>query len=555
MLALGKRAVLVVCALALVMTLGASFSTQATIPQLSGAVFTTTADGSLVNGSIYNDRNDVYLDGGPGPHAPASASGLPTGWYYYQVTDPAGKVLLSKDRVTDRSFFVNSHGVISSIGGSPHMTGTDLDHGDLGAITVQLMPYKPTPNKGGVYKVWVTPVGDYVAGGGVFGFVPARSKTDNFKVKGKLGYEDPLTVRKFDDSNANGIWDAGETELNWLVDISGPNYSNTLATPFEIIADPAGDWTVAERLQDGWKQTAVFVDGVAAVPPTLSITIGVAGLPSEHHTVVFGNIQLGDVTARKFYDRDADGVKDASEPFLPGWKMRLEGTDVRGETITPVEAFTDVQGEAVFADLLPGSYRVTEVLPNDAGWQPSTPVTLSVVLAEGGHESVLFGNSYQGTASFGTKGYWHNQNGIARVTQDDIDAINLLDPYMGATEYWATPFDGSWQPTNYSYFGIGAWGEISDYLTAPVSVSPYRFQLSQQLLVFVLNLRHELPDDGYVQLPDDTWTSGSSIIDEAISSWVNGANAPGTEMIGLLDWFNNSTSVKYIPYTPPPVSY
>ena len=66
----------------------------------SGAIFTTLADGSRVNANIFSAKCDglgVYLDGGPGPNAPATAAGLPDGDYFYQVTDPSGKVLLSTD--------------------------------------------------------------------------------------------------------------------------------------------------------------------------------------------------------------------------------------------------------------------------------------------------------------------------------------------------------------------------------------------------------------------------------------------------------------------------
>jgi len=59
-----------------------------------------------------------------------------------------------------------------------------------GAITVELFPYLRTPNPGGEYKVWMTPVGDYACSltdqkqcnVGFFGFIPSKSKTDNFKV-------------------------------------------------------------------------------------------------------------------------------------------------------------------------------------------------------------------------------------------------------------------------------------------------------------------------------------------------------------------------------------
>ena len=165
----------------------------------SGAIFTTLPDGSEVNFNHFPTKQDVYLDGGPGPGAPAGAAGLDDGTYVFQVTDPSGKVLLSTDVASCRQFTV-SGGVISGVVDTAceHVTGTDVDHG---ATTVQLFPYLDTPNNGGVYKVWVTTVEDFLAGcaslgvpnglavvdcgqvgGNRHGFVPAHSKTDNFKV-------------------------------------------------------------------------------------------------------------------------------------------------------------------------------------------------------------------------------------------------------------------------------------------------------------------------------------------------------------------------------------
>ena len=150
---------------------------------LSGALFTTTVDGSRVNANIYDAKADVYLDGGPGNGAPASSAALPAGDYYFQVTDPSGHTLLSQDALECRRVRINSSGVIehSYAGtGCQHATGTDVDHASLGAITVQLMPYADTPNHGGEYKAWITPVADIGLDGT---FQHSRSKTDNFKVK------------------------------------------------------------------------------------------------------------------------------------------------------------------------------------------------------------------------------------------------------------------------------------------------------------------------------------------------------------------------------------
>lgn len=167
----------------------------------SGAIFTTLVDGSEVNLNQFPSKEDVYLDGGPGPGAPATAAGLDDGTYVFQVTDPSGKKLLSTDAAKCRRFTVVG-GLITGVvaaGGCEHNTGTDIDHG---AKTVQLFPYDDTPNPGGVYKAWVDRVDDFLAGcaalgvgsgldvvdcgynaGNFHGFVPAHCKTDNFKVK------------------------------------------------------------------------------------------------------------------------------------------------------------------------------------------------------------------------------------------------------------------------------------------------------------------------------------------------------------------------------------
>jgi len=211
---------------------------------VTGAIFTTTVDGTIINENVhYTYKTDVYLDGGPGPHAPSTAAALQPGDYYYQVTDPSGKYLLSTDHISCRAVHVNEYGVISQVyegvnyewsQGSwvpvpcKHNQGVDVDHSELGAITVQLFPFDDTPNNGGVYKAWMTPVAYYQGDpnyvpqkrndplngedyqpGYFHGFIPKYSKTDNFKVFEKVPhYITPLiTVQKFHDKNFNGIFD------------------------------------------------------------------------------------------------------------------------------------------------------------------------------------------------------------------------------------------------------------------------------------------------------------------------------------------------------------
>jgi len=152
------------------------FSARA-IDQVTGAIWTTDPYGERVNGNLYANAKDVYLAGGPHKKG---AAGLPDGIYYFQVTDPPGKTLLSKDDISDRRFEVK-YGYIYDIDGGTHNNNDDTTRG-LG-IVVQLWPFTSTPNKGGVYKVWVTKNESYTLGQGTFGFISSLSKTDNFKVK------------------------------------------------------------------------------------------------------------------------------------------------------------------------------------------------------------------------------------------------------------------------------------------------------------------------------------------------------------------------------------
>ena len=147
----------------------------------SGAIFTTFWDGSAVNANHFQYATDVYLDGGPGANAKSTAAALPEGDYVFQVTDPNGSILLSEDPAECRVFHVDAVGAISSVGGGDcaHATGTDVNDGGL---TVQLWPFYQSPNQGGVYKVWVTPLNQFDPSSGDFGFSPSASKTDNFKV-------------------------------------------------------------------------------------------------------------------------------------------------------------------------------------------------------------------------------------------------------------------------------------------------------------------------------------------------------------------------------------
>jgi hypothetical protein len=269
--------------------------------QLSGAIFTTVANGTEVNFNIYGDKNDVYLDGGPGPGAPQTAAGLPDGVYVFQVTDPSGKTLLSTDIAACRRFRVSSGIITMLIVASPtcgaaHQTGVDADHG---AVTVQLMPYNNTPNNGGEYKAWATPVGNYTCpltavdcGSDTHGFVNRYSKTDNFKVK-------VSTVREIDtrfhDTNNGGAFIDG-LMATWI-DTNGASnnkwsyYNQALDVNHEahVEAPENGSHQIIIANQPGCTVDEVYVGG-QRMPNVGPQTVTIKMSPSYKNITIFVDV-------------------------------------------------------------------------------------------------------------------------------------------------------------------------------------------------------------------------------------------------------------------------
>lgn len=154
-------------------------------PGLSGAIFTSDINGSRVNQNHYSYRTDVYLNGGPNN---ANSSGLPAGEYYFEVTDPSGKTLLSMDTAECRQLVVNADGRVYGVPGAAPCTH-EVGYGDAsnGALPVQLAPFYLTPNNGGEYKVTLikkdAPGVTVEDDGYHIDYPKSAAKSDNFKVR------------------------------------------------------------------------------------------------------------------------------------------------------------------------------------------------------------------------------------------------------------------------------------------------------------------------------------------------------------------------------------
>lgn len=131
-------------------------------PPVKGAVFTTNGQCNQVNGNIYENKWDVYINGGP---KKPGAAGLPDGEYYVRVTQPNGKLLGTS---------------IGSANDTPVQVvgGEFVQCLSLDAILIRASDgtpgYDDTKNPGGEYKVWVSNQPD---------FANNSTKTDNFKIR------------------------------------------------------------------------------------------------------------------------------------------------------------------------------------------------------------------------------------------------------------------------------------------------------------------------------------------------------------------------------------
>lgn len=234
-----------------------SLSLVALAQNINGAIWTTNGTGGTVDQNIYALKEDVYLNGGPNN---VKASGLdPDFDYYFQVTDPSGKELLSSDSIDHRMVHVDSTGrIVSAV---DHPTSPDTSAGNTGSnVVVQLAPYDDTPNPGGEYKVWLTKVGDYDATKGVHGFLPSRSKTDNFRIgTNDLKIDSAISFLKFYDANGNGVMDPTDVPIPGFmitVTYTPPNMDTPVTTDYLTDADglvtvltkPETPYTASETL-------------------------------------------------------------------------------------------------------------------------------------------------------------------------------------------------------------------------------------------------------------------------------------------------------------------
>lgn len=261
------------------------------------------------------------------------------------------------------------------------------------------------------------------------------------------------------DSNRNSTQDVGEPGIaNVTIDLLNASNANVATTTtasdgsYGFGTWPAASYTVVET------QPTAYSSGPQTAGNSVTFALA-AGTPQS---VVFGE-SAGSFAGTVFLDSDNDGVQDVGEIGLPGVTVTLTGTDLNSAAVNRT-ATTNPSGNYTFADVLGGTYVITETQPaafgdgqdvlgaGNAGGTAGNDVYSAITLTAGtqatGYNfgeigSAVTGVVYRDANRNGTQNA--GDTGIANVTITLKDAGNAT---VGTT---TTASDGS-----YLFAGVAA---------------------------------------------------------------------------------------------------
>lgn len=122
--------------------------------------------------------------------------------------------------------------------------------------------------------------------------------------------------------------------------------------------------------------------------------------------------QFGWLDVKKFYDANANGVKDDGDYYLDGWKVNITPPDE--DVFTPYNAQVPI-----------GWKTVTEYPSLVGCWVASTDTSFTVEVKVNETTYVEFGNYCKVRSGGKTPGYWSNRNGEATMNDGGTMAPEL----------------------------------------------------------------------------------------------------------------------------------
>lgn len=253
----------------------------------------------------------------------------------------------------------------------------------------------------------------------------------------------------YEDLNANGVRDPGEPGIPGVaMTLTGTDNMNMAVTRNVVTAmdgsyvftalptsNTAG-YTVRETQPMAFADARESVGTVGGTPrgnamvndQISGIQIGPADTGINYN---FGEVRVGSITGTTYVDANNNGVRDGTDPPLPGVVVTLTGTNFLGQPVM-LTTTTDATGNYTFPNLLPGTYTVTETQP--AGYADGTanpgstggtaaPNVISNIPIASGQNST--GNNF-GERLFGVSGAVYedrNNDGIQGPDEPGIPGV------------------------------------------------------------------------------------------------------------------------------------
>ncbi len=201
-------------------------------------------------------------------------------------------------------------------------------------------------------------------------FSVAAGATNNDMDAG-LYFPTDFSGKVYQDLNNNGAVDPGEAGIpGATITITG---TDDLGNPVNVstTTNGSGDWALTVRTGTYTiteTQPAGFLDGKDTVgaqggtPSNDQFSNIVLGEGNPGSGYLFGEVPPSSFAGTVFDDADGDGTQDPGDPGIPGATVTLTGTDWNGNPVN-TSTGTDGSGVFTFANLLPGTYTITETQP------------------------------------------------------------------------------------------------------------------------------------------------------------------------------------------------
>ena len=270
------------------------------------------------------------------------------------------------------------------------------------------------------------------------------------------GYFQPASIGDFvfEDLNGNGIQDAGEPGISGVeVTLTGTTGNGTSVT-LTATTDANGEYTFDGLFPGDYKLTfgtptdftptfaneggddAQDSDADATTGMTVFETLTSGENNPTYDAGFFQSATLGDFV---FEDLNGNGIQDSGEPGIEGVEVTLTGETGNGTPVT-ITVTTDANGEFLFEDLAPGTYKLTFETPTgltgtfaneggndalDSDVDPTMGMTEDVVL-ESGEDNLTVDAGFFAPASIGDFVFEDiNGNGIQDAGEPGIQFVTV----------------------------------------------------------------------------------------------------------------------------------